>query len=132
MPSEKTKDFVQHLSSRAATTWQSCGEFSKPGGAQLFGFLLACLSIVGALKTAAAVAIIVPVFVFGVPIIDAVIVVIRRVLSGQPITQADKQHLHHQLLKKGLSQRQTVLVLYSAALLLCILIIVVVRVYGKS
>ena len=106
--------------------------FMGTGGAQLFGFLLACLSIVGALKTAAAVAIIVPVFVFGVPIIDAAIVVIRRVLSGQPITQADKQHLHHQLLKKGLSQRQTVWVLYSAALLLCILIIVVVKVYGKS
>lgn len=106
--------------------------FMGTGGAQLFGFLLASLSIVGALKTAAAVAIMVPVFVFGVPIIDAAIVVIRRVLSGQPITQADKQHLHHQLLKKGLSQRQTVWVLYSAALLLCILIIVVVRVYGKS
>jgi UDP-GlcNAc:undecaprenyl-phosphate GlcNAc-1-phosphate transferase len=106
--------------------------FMGTGGAQLFGFLLACLSIVGALKTAAAVAIIVPVFVFGVPIIDAAIVVVRRVLSGQPITQADKQHLHHQLLKKGLSQRQTVWVLYSAALLLCILIIVVIRVYGKS
>lgn len=106
--------------------------FMGTGGAQLFGFLLACLSIVGALKTAAAVAIIVPVFVFGVPIIDAAIVVVRRVLSGQPITQADKQHLHHQLLKKGLSQRQTVWVLYSVAAVLCVLIIVVVRVYGKS
>lgn len=106
--------------------------FMGTGGAQLLGFMLACLSVVGALKTAAAVAIMVPVFVFGIPILDAAIVVIRRVLSGQPITQADKKHLHHQLLNKGLSQRQTVWVLYTAALVLCVLIIVVIQVYGRS
>jgi UDP-GlcNAc:undecaprenyl-phosphate GlcNAc-1-phosphate transferase len=106
--------------------------FMGTGGAQLLGFMLACLSVVGALKTAAAVAIIVPVFVFGVPILDAAIVVIRRLLSGQPITQADKQHLHHQLLNKGLSQRQTVWVLYTAALVLCVLIVVVIKIYGQT
>lgn len=106
--------------------------FMGTGGAQLLGFLLACLSVVGALKTAAAVAIIIPIFVFGVPILDAVIVVVRRVLSGQPITQADKRHMHHQLLNKGLSQRQTVWVLYTAALVLCVLIVVVIRIYGNS
>lgn len=104
--------------------------FMGTGGAQLLGFMLACLSIVGAFKTAAAVAIIVPIFIFGVPIIDAVNVVIRRLLSGQPITQADKRHLHHQLLNKGLSQRQTVWVLYGAAFVLCAMIVVVIRIYG--
>ncbi len=106
--------------------------FMGTGGAQLLGFLMACLSIVGALKTAAAVAIIIPVCVFGVPMIDAAIVVIRRLLSGQPITQADKRHLHHQLLGKGLSQRQTVWVLYTAAFVLCALILVVIKIYGKA
>ncbi len=106
--------------------------FMGTGGAQLLGFMMACLSIVGALKTAAAVAIILPVFVFGVPIIDAIIVVIRRLLSGQPITQADKRHLHHQLLGKGLSPRQTVWVLYTAAFVLCALILVVIKIYGKA
>ena len=42
------------------------------GGAQLLGFMLASLSIVGAMKTAAALAILVPLAVFGVPLIDAV------------------------------------------------------------
>ena len=106
--------------------------FMGTGGAQLLGFMMACLSVVGALKTAAAVAILLPVFVFGVPIIDAVIVVFRRLLSGQPITQADKRHLHHQLLGKGLSPRQTVWVLYTAAFVLCALILVVIRIYGKA
>jgi UDP-GlcNAc:undecaprenyl-phosphate GlcNAc-1-phosphate transferase len=89
--------------------------FMGTGGAQLLGFCLACLSIVGALKTAAAVAVIVPVLAFGVPIFDAFFVIIRRLISRQPITQADKRHLHHTLMSKGLNQRQTVLVLYTIA-----------------
>jgi UDP-GlcNAc:undecaprenyl-phosphate GlcNAc-1-phosphate transferase len=89
--------------------------FMGTGGAYVLGFTLACLSIVGALKTAAAVSLFLPVLVFGVPIMDAFVVITRRLLSGQPITQADKRHLHHTLLGKGLSQRQTVWVLYAAA-----------------
>lgn len=96
------------------------------GGAYILGFMLACLSIVGALKTAAAVALIIPIFVFGVPIFDAFFVITRRIMSGQPITQADKRHLHHTLLGKGLSQRQTVWVLYLAAALLCSVVLWVV------
>ncbi len=100
------------------------------GGAQLLGFVLATLSIVGALKTAAAVAIVVPVLVFGIPLFDAVQVVIRRRMSGVPITQPDKRHIHHQLLDRGLSQRQAVWVLYSMAIVLCAVLVVVVRLYG--
>lgn len=92
--------------------------FMGTGGAQLLGFSLACLSIVGALKTAAAVALVVPILAFGVPIFDAAFVVIRRIASRQPITQADKRHLHHTLLGLGLTQRQAVLVLYAAAAVL--------------
>ncbi|MCC7229000.1 MAG: undecaprenyl/decaprenyl-phosphate alpha-N-acetylglucosaminyl 1-phosphate transferase [Fimbriimonadaceae bacterium] len=101
------------------------------GGAYILGFTLACLSIVGAVKTAAALTLIIPIFVFGVPIFDAIQVVIRRKLSGVPITQADKRHLHHQLLKRGLSQRQTVWVLYLAAAALCgTLLVIILRSYA--
>ncbi len=101
--------------------------FMGTGGAYVLGFLMACLSIVGALKTAAAVSLIIPLLVFGVPIVDAFIVITRRILSGQPITQADKRHLHHTLLGKGLSQRQTVLILYVAAAALCAVALFVIR-----
>jgi UDP-GlcNAc:undecaprenyl-phosphate GlcNAc-1-phosphate transferase len=104
--------------------------FMGTGGAQLLGFILACMSIVGALKTAAALALIVPILLFGVPVIDALIVVVRRLISRQPITQADKRHLHHALLSKGLTQRQAVWVLYLIALTLAGALIVVVRLYG--
>lgn len=104
--------------------------FMGTGGAQLLGFLLACISIVGALKTAAALALIVPILVFGVPIIDAVVVVIRRLLLRQPITQADRRHLHHTLLSKGLTQRQAVWVLYVVAAALCGMLLMLVGRYG--
>jgi len=97
------------------------------GGAYVLGFSLACISIIGALKTAAAVSLFIPGLVFGVPILDAFFVITRRVLSGQPITQADKRHLHHTLLGKGLSQRQTVWVLYIAAAMLCAVALFVIR-----
>lgn len=100
------------------------------GGAQFLGFILAALSIVGAMKTAAAVAIVVPVLVFGIPLFDAIQVVIRRKLAKVPITQADKRHIHHQLLDRGLSQRQAVWVLYSIAIVLSVALVVVVRLYG--
>jgi UDP-GlcNAc:undecaprenyl-phosphate/decaprenyl-phosphate GlcNAc-1-phosphate transferase len=100
--------------------------FMGTGGAYVLGFCLACVSIVGALKTAAAVALFLPLLVFGVPIMDAFFVIVRRLASGQPITQADKRHLHHTLLGRGLSQRHTVWVLWAAAAALCAVALVVV------
>jgi UDP-GlcNAc:undecaprenyl-phosphate/decaprenyl-phosphate GlcNAc-1-phosphate transferase len=88
---------------------------------------LACISIVGALKTAAAISLLIPVLVFGVPIFDAFFVITRRILSGQPITQGDKRHLHHTLLGKGLTQRQTVWILYIASATLCAVLLWMVR-----
>jgi UDP-GlcNAc:undecaprenyl-phosphate GlcNAc-1-phosphate transferase len=88
--------------------------------------MLSCLSVVGALKTAAAFSLLVPLTVFGVPIFDAFFVIIRRIANHQPITQADKRHLHHTLLGKGLSQRQTVWVMYLAAIILCGVVVMAV------
>lgn len=93
--------------------------FMGTGGSQFLGFFLAAISIQGVVKTAAAAAIVAPLLVFGLPLMDAFLVVIRRLLSRSPITQADKRHLHHTLLHKGLNQRQTAWVLYLLTLTLC-------------
>jgi UDP-GlcNAc:undecaprenyl-phosphate/decaprenyl-phosphate GlcNAc-1-phosphate transferase len=103
--------------------------FMGTGGAQFLGFLLAGLSVIGAFKIAAVFSVGVPILIFGLPLLDAVIVVIRRISSRQPIYKADKRHLHHHLIAKGLSQRQTVLVLYAVAIVLCATAIWIV---GKS
>ena len=99
-------------------------------GPYVLGFTMACLSIVGAFKTAAAVSLAIPIFVFGLPIIDAFFVVVRRMMSGQPITQADKRHLHHTLLGKGLSQRQTVGIMYAVAAMLAGIGLMVVKAFA--
>jgi UDP-GlcNAc:undecaprenyl-phosphate GlcNAc-1-phosphate transferase len=100
--------------------------FLGTGGSQLLGFMLACLSIVGTFKTLQTFAILIPMLIFGVPFFDAIFVIIRRLLSGQSIMQADKRHLHHTLMRAGLNQRQTVSILYLITLSLCAIVYVII------
>jgi len=53
--------------------------------------------------------------VFALPILDTSLAIVRRKMRGQPIFSPDNQHLHHQLIRAGLSVKQAVLVLYCAA-----------------
>jgi UDP-GlcNAc:undecaprenyl-phosphate GlcNAc-1-phosphate transferase len=93
--------------------------FMGDGGAQLLGFLLAAISVIGLSKSAAAVAIAAPVLVFGVPVFDVSFAIVRRLRNRQPIFSADRGHLHHRLLDKGLSQKQVAMVIYLISCLLC-------------
>jgi UDP-GlcNAc:undecaprenyl-phosphate GlcNAc-1-phosphate transferase len=101
--------------------------FMGTGGAQFLGFMLGGLSVIGAFKTATAFAIAIPVLVFGLPFLDAALAVVRRLLSGQPIHKPDKKHIHHQLLERGLNQRQTVLILYGIAAAMAVVALILFR-----
>lgn len=101
--------------------------FMGTGGAQFLGFMLGGLSVIGAFKTATAFAILIPVLVFGLPFLDAGLAVMRRLLSGQPIHKPDKKHIHHQLLERGLNQRQTVLILYGIAAAMAVVALILFR-----
>ncbi len=92
--------------------------FMGDTGAMLLGYMLAVIAAIGAVKSVAAIALIIPVFTIGVPIIDTFFAIVRRVSNNRSIMEADKEHLHHQLLKRGLSHRQTVLVLYTISIIL--------------
>src|SRR5260370_25539046 len=54
----------------------------------------------------------VPIVCFGLPIVDVTLAVARRFLKQQPLFRADADHVHHKLLKRGLSQQHAVLLLY--------------------
>lgn len=82
-------------------------------GALFIGFTLAALSILGAQKASTVVAIAIPMMAFGLPIIDTSFTLIRRFISGKPIFQGDREHIHHMLLERGWSQRNVAFVLYS-------------------
>mgnify|MGYP000032404395 CR=1 FL=1 len=87
--------------------------FMGDAGAMFLGYILAGISIEGAIKSAAAIALIIPILALGLPIFDTAFAIIRRIVNGYPVTQADKDHIHHRLLARGLSQRQVVLIMYS-------------------
>jgi len=68
------------------------------GGGALAGYFLATLSILSGSKVATAL------IVLGVPLMDVVYAIIRRVLSGKSPVWGDDKHLHHRLLKLGWSK----------------------------
>lgn len=86
--------------------------FMGDTGSMFLGFVLATGSVVANAKSSATVSMIAPVLALGLPIMDTLLAVFRRSMAGTPLFTADKDHLHHRLLNKGLSHRQTVLVLY--------------------
>lgn len=92
--------------------------FMGDTGSLVIGFLLATISVEGVIKKAATIAVFIPVLALGVPILDTTFAIIRRKLNGRPIMEADKGHLHHILLAKGFSQKQTVLTLYAISIIL--------------
>ncbi|OAA91743.1 MraY family glycosyltransferase [Clostridium coskatii] len=92
--------------------------FMGDTGAQLLGFLLAAISIEGAIKSAAAFSVAVPILALGIPIYDTLFAMIRRKINGRPIMQADRGHLHHRLLDMGLTQKQVVMIMYSISAVL--------------
>ncbi|MCS4488651.1 glycosyltransferase family 4 protein [Streptococcus sciuri] len=83
-------------------------------GALFIGFMIGVLSLQG-LKNSTAVAVVTPVIILGVPILDTVVAIIRRTLSGQKFYEPDKRHLHHRLLAMGFSHRGAVWMVYAIA-----------------
>jgi UDP-GlcNAc:undecaprenyl-phosphate GlcNAc-1-phosphate transferase len=84
-------------------------------GSLFIGFVLSVLALVGAGKSSTAIAVAIPVVSFGLPILETAISVVRRFLSGQPLFAADRHHIHHKLLERGLTQRQVVVILYGVS-----------------
>lgn len=86
--------------------------FMGDSGSLFLGFMLAGIAIIGAMKSAATIALIVPILALGIPILDTIFAILRRYIGGQPIFKPDKGHLHHRLLKLGFTQRQAVFLMY--------------------
>ena len=89
--------------------------FMGDGGSQLLGFAIASLSILGTVKSATLVVVVIPALVLGLPILDTLMAIIRRTIRHQSIGTADKEHLHHRILRAGFGQRRAVLLMYSVS-----------------
>lgn len=89
--------------------------FMGDTGSTFLGFTLGVISLQGTLKSYTAIAIAVPLLVLGLPLFDTVFAILRRLVSGKSIMEADRGHIHHRLIDMGLSQRQSVVALYTAS-----------------
>ena len=80
------------------------------------GFIIAVITLLE-FKGPALISFFVPITILGIPILDTLFAIIRRILKGQPPFQADREHLHHQLLGMNFSQTVTVLIIYAINIL---------------
>ncbi len=84
-------------------------------GSNFLGFSLSVISIIGVAKTYTAFVVVLPIIVLGLPIFDTLFAIIRRIVKNKSlkgVMKPDKGHLHHKLLKKGFTQKESVLILY--------------------
>jgi len=86
--------------------------FMGDAGSMFIGYVLAVLSLKNQSKGHTIVSMLVPIIAMGLPILDTTLAFLRRFLRNQSIFSADKQHIHHILLSKGLNQRKVVFMLY--------------------
>lgn len=90
--------------------------FMGDGGSYFMGFTLAGVGVIGLVKSTAVTAVLLPYLILAVPILDMSAVILVRLRHGKSPFLADKRHLHHRLLRAGLSQRSAVLFIYSLTL----------------
>lgn len=81
--------------------------FMGDSGAYFLGFMTSALSVAGAAKGTILLPLVIPLVAFGLPVLDVVFAILRRFFRRAPIFQADKEHLHHHLLRLGFSQADT-------------------------
>lgn len=92
--------------------------FMGDTGSLFLGFNLSVLAIIGLTKSATFISLFLPVVVLGIPILDTLFAIVRRYVGGKPIFSADKEHLHHRLLRLGFTHQHVVLAMYGVSIIL--------------
>jgi UDP-GlcNAc:undecaprenyl-phosphate/decaprenyl-phosphate GlcNAc-1-phosphate transferase len=92
--------------------------FMGDAGANLLGFLLGAVAVIGSVKTNAVVALVVPLVILAVPFLDTSFVIAKRLKYRRTPWTRDANHFHHRMARIGFSQRKTVAYLYAWTALL--------------
>ena len=85
--------------------------FMGDTGSTFLGLMISIIALLG-FKTLTLTSLVIPLLILTFPIMDTLFAIIRRRLKGKPISEADRDHLHHQLLKLKFSKRTSVLIIY--------------------
>jgi len=86
--------------------------FLGDSGSTFAGFMLASVGALWVLNSGNAFFILIPIIVLALPIFDTLFAIWRRYRSHHPIFQADKGHLHHRLLARGIAHKNVVFILW--------------------
>jgi UDP-GlcNAc:undecaprenyl-phosphate GlcNAc-1-phosphate transferase len=90
-------------------------------GSMMLGLLLALIACTVSMRTRSANTFAAVCFVLGLPILDTMLAIARRLVLRSPVFAADTLHMHHVLRDSGLSPRRTLFVLYGMQVLFCLL-----------
>jgi UDP-GlcNAc:undecaprenyl-phosphate/decaprenyl-phosphate GlcNAc-1-phosphate transferase len=85
--------------------------FMGDTGSMFLGFIISVIALIG-FKNVTLTSFVIPLLILAIPILDTAFAIIRRVINKRPISSADNQHLHHQLLRMNFSHLATVLIIY--------------------
>lgn len=85
--------------------------FMGDTGSLFLGFMISIIALLG-YKVTTFTSLIVPIIILAIPIFDTVFAILRRLIKGQNIGVADKEHFHHQLLKMKYSPTKSILIIY--------------------
>ncbi len=95
--------------------------FMGDSGSHLLGCMVGIIAIAGVARTQGFVVMLVPLVIAGVPVLDTIAATIRRLRGHLPVGKADMDHIHHKLLKRGMTQRRTVAILWICSAVLAII-----------
>jgi UDP-GlcNAc:undecaprenyl-phosphate GlcNAc-1-phosphate transferase len=101
--------------------------FMGDGGSYFLGFMLSALSMLGSIKSQAALSLLIPIIALGLPLMDTLWAPLRRFLLGRKLFSPDREHFHHRLLQLGLNQRHAVLTLYAVTISLGLMAVALVH-----
>ena len=102
--------------------------FLGDGGSYLLGYMVAGLSIMGAVKSPVGALMLLPLLALGIPLLDTILSPLRRFIKGKKAFYPDKDHVHHRLLRLGLTTRKSVLIIYAITLFLCSVAVILVNI----
>jgi UDP-GlcNAc:undecaprenyl-phosphate/decaprenyl-phosphate GlcNAc-1-phosphate transferase len=87
--------------------------FMGDAGSQLLGFAVGVLSLRATQSSESVVSAATPILLLALPILDTLSVMVQRMSEGRSPFSADKNHIHHKLLKMGFDHHEAVMVIYA-------------------
>jgi UDP-GlcNAc:undecaprenyl-phosphate GlcNAc-1-phosphate transferase len=95
----------------------SASVFLGDSGSLFVGFALAALAVRGSMKSSTAVAVLAPLLALGFPIVDTSMALLRRLVGRKSLLAPDADHIHHRIVRMGLTQQRAVIILYGVTAL---------------